>query len=354
MSAADLWLTWAGIGLCISQTAILSGLNVAIFSLSRLRLEVEAAGGNRDAARLLDLRKNANLTLATVLWGNVSINVLLTLLVNSVLAGVAAFLFSTAVITLLGEIVPQAYFARRALRVTALLKPLIDLYSLLLYPVAKPTALLLNAWLGAEAISFFRERDFHALIMKHAESGNSELGCLEAKGAINFLDLDDITVANEGEPLDPRSVLALPLAADGGPLLPPFEPHAADPFLRQLNVSGRKWVVLTDPGGEPRAVLNAHQFLRDVLFSGAQARPQAHLHRPIVVRDPQTRLGEVINRMKVVPDHAGDDVIDHDLILVWGPHQRIITGADLLGRLMRGIAQQPAAAVAGRTGAAAA
>ena len=55
---------------------------------------------------MLDLRKDSNLTLATVLWGNVTINVLLTLLSDSVLAGVGAFIFSTIIITLFGEIIP--------------------------------------------------------------------------------------------------------------------------------------------------------------------------------------------------------------------------------------------------------
>ncbi len=34
---------WTGITFCIAQTGIFSGLNLAIFSISRLRLEVEAA-----------------------------------------------------------------------------------------------------------------------------------------------------------------------------------------------------------------------------------------------------------------------------------------------------------------------
>ena len=110
---------WIGIALCITQSAIFSGLNLAIFSISKLRLEVEAAGGNRDASGLLALRKDSNLTLATVLWGNVTINVLLTLLSDSVLAGIGAFAFSTIVITLFGEIIPQAYFSRNALRMAA-------------------------------------------------------------------------------------------------------------------------------------------------------------------------------------------------------------------------------------------
>ena len=84
-------LTWIGIFFCISQSAMFSGMNLALFSISRLRLEVEADLGNRDASKVLNMRKDSNFLLATVLWGNVGINVLLTLLSNSVLAGVSAF-----------------------------------------------------------------------------------------------------------------------------------------------------------------------------------------------------------------------------------------------------------------------
>ncbi|MED5289226.1 MAG: Mg2+ and Co2+ transporter CorB, partial [SAR324 cluster bacterium] len=43
-------------------------------------------------------------------------------------------------------------------------------------------------------------------------------------------------------------------------------------------------------------------------------------------------------KLRVHPEHAEDDVIDNDLILCWAEERRIITGADLLGRLLRGIA----------------
>jgi metal transporter CNNM len=145
---------WVVIAFCIIQSAIFSGLNLAIFSVSKLRLEVEAAGGNREAISLLGLRKDSNLTLSAVLWGNVTINVLLTLLSDSVLAGVGAFAFSTFVITLFGEIIPQAYFSRHALRMAARLTPLLEVYQVVLFPVAKPTAIFLNWWLGTERITF--------------------------------------------------------------------------------------------------------------------------------------------------------------------------------------------------------
>ncbi len=37
-----------------------------------------------------------------------------------------------------------------------------------------------------------------------------------------------------------------------------------------------------------------------------------------------------------------DKVIDEDLMLVWGSEKRIITGADILGNLLHGIAQRNA------------
>ena len=106
-SIPSIWI-WLAIIVCVVQSALFAGLNLAVFSLSQLRLQLEADGGNADAARVLDLRKNSNQVLATVVWGNISTNVLLTLLSDSVLAGVAAFVFSAVALTLLGEIFPQA------------------------------------------------------------------------------------------------------------------------------------------------------------------------------------------------------------------------------------------------------
>lgn len=153
-------LAWIGIVLCISQSAMFSGLNLAVFSISRLRLEVEASKNNRGALQVLALRKDSNFALTTILWGNVGVNVLLALLSNSVMAGVLAFLFSTVIITLFGEIFPQAYFYRHALKMASLLSPVLRFYQIVLYPFAKPTAKLLDLLIGSEGIRFFAERDF--------------------------------------------------------------------------------------------------------------------------------------------------------------------------------------------------
>nr|WP_319492633.1 CNNM domain-containing protein [uncultured Desulfobacter sp.] len=87
---------------------------------------------------------DSNLALTTILWGNVGINVLATLLSNSVLTGISAFLFSTVLITFLGEVIPQAYFSRNALKVAARMAPILIFYQCLLYPVTKPSAIMLD------------------------------------------------------------------------------------------------------------------------------------------------------------------------------------------------------------------
>ena len=329
-------LIWTGIALCVTQSAVFSGLNLAIFSVSKLRLEVEAASGNLDAINVLDLRVDSNFTLSTIVWGNVVTNVLIALLSDPVLAGLGAFLFSTFAITVFGDIVPQAYFSRNALRMASRLRPLLGVYKVILFPVAKPTATLLNWWLGPEGITLLRERDFRALLTRHGGTQGADVGQLEARGALNFLDLDDIPVLEEGELMDPLSIVTLP-NINHRPALPRFECSPRDPFLRQLDASRKKWVIIIDDSGHPGWVLDADQFLRDAIFKQEALDPEVYWHRPVVVSDMNSRLGDVIGRMKVRPQHSEDDVIDNDLILVWGEQKRIITGSDLLGRLLRGI-----------------
>jgi metal transporter CNNM len=271
--------------------------------------------------------------------------VLLTLLADSVLAGVAAFFFSTVAITFLGEIVPQAFFTRHALRVAAFLSPLLRFYRVLLWPVARPVAWALDRWIGPEAVPWFRETELRDLLLEHARDAGNEVGRMEAFGAINFLTLDDLPAAKEGEPLDPRSVVRLPIEA-GKLAIPQVARTHQDPFLRAVDASGRKWVVLADPEGEPREVLDAHRFLRQALARPSEpVDPRSYCHRPLVVREPDLPLGQVLGRLAFRPEHTEDDVVDEDVILLWGRgERRIITGSDLLGRLLRGIARRDDAA----------
>jgi len=330
--------SWLGIIFCISQSAMFSGLNLAMFGVTRLRLEVEVEveEDNHAAKRILAMREDSNFLLTTILWGNVGINVALTLLSDSVLAGVSAFLFSTGVITIVGEIAPQAYFSRNAIRMGSLLAPVLRFYQFLLYPVAKPSAKVLDWWLGDESVQWFREHQLSEVIRKHVEADETDLERLEGIGALNFLALDDMMAGEMGEAVDPNSVIALP-AENGQPRFPDYRPHEDDPFVRRIEASGRKWVIVTDEAGIPLLALDADAFIRAAFMSPTPVDPRRFCHRPIVLADRTMLLGEVLRHLRVHPGHDDDDVIDHDLLLVWTRQRRIITGADILGRLMRGI-----------------
>ena len=335
-------LIWFGIAFCVTQSAIFSGLNLAFFSLSRLQLDVEAKQGNANASVILSMREDSNFLLSTILWGNVSINVLLTLLSDSVLAGMYSFMFSTIVITFLGEIFPQAYFSRNALQVASKLTPIIRFYQVILFVVAKPTALILDGWLGREGITYFREKELTAIINAHIEADETDVEHVQGVGALNFLQVDNITVNEEGEVIDPKSMLEMPCKLDL-PLLPEQGSDDFAQFVNQVNASGHKWVLLLDEARTPLLMLDADGFIRATLVDNAPCDPYAFCHRPLIIEDENCTLGDAMQRLKITQDidASSDEVLHADVIVVWSATSpRLITGADILGRLLKGIGRR--------------
>ena len=335
----DSLIIWLGIVFCLAQSAMFSGLNLAFFSLTRLRLEIEAEDENSYGARtVLAMRKDSNFLLTTILWGNVGINVLLTLLSDSVMAGVLSFSFSTVFITLFGEILPQAYFSRHALRMASLLAPVLRIYQILLYPVAKPCALLLDSWLGKEAVQFFSEENIKMFIRKHMEGSGNEIDHIEGTGAINFFSLDDQKVTSEGETIDPDSIIAL--QSENGTLIFPNSMHSSreNPFIRQINKSGQKWIIFTDEQGEPQLALDADGFIRSEVFGDQSEGILKYCHVPFVTKDKHANMGTLIKKLKAEIAPQSDAPIATDVVLFWTKeHKRIITGADIFGRLLKDV-----------------
>lgn len=172
-------------------------------------------------------------------------------------------------------------------------------------------------------------------------SSTTDIEKVEGQGALNFLSLDDVPLANEGEPIDPESIVELGFSGNR-PVFPVIEPDASDEFLRKINFSGRKWIVIVDPVGDQRLVMDSDEFIRDIFLNFDRFNPHLHCHRPIIERRPDAKIGDIISRLRVSPRHLQDDVIDDDVILLWAEgEKRVVTGADILGRLLRGIVRNP-------------
>ncbi|TGC09851.1 DUF21 domain-containing protein [Methanolobus halotolerans] len=332
-------ITWIFIFLCLMQSAMFSGLTIGLFGLSPLRLEIEAELKNPYALKLLGLRKDANYLLSTLLWGNVAVNTLLALLTDTLMTGVAAFIFSTVGIATFGELLPQAYFSRNALKMGAFLSPIVRFYGILLYPVAKPSAIALDRLLGKEQVEYFKERAFRTMISKHVATSLSDIDRFEGTGALNFLSIDDLAIKNEGSLVHPQSIIQLPFE-NNRPVFPKIERDPGDVLLRDIASSGKKWIIVVNEQDEPKIAIDSDGFLRGALRIDTGFDPYRYCHHPIVVSNPNEKIGSVINRLKVYPRDMEDDVIDEDLILYWNkddPVKKIITGSDILGRLLRGI-----------------
>jgi len=331
-------MIWIGMALCLSQSAMFSGLNLGMLGPSRLRLEIAAKGGNRGAQRVLDLREDFNLLLTTILWGNVAVNTLLAILADSIMTGVTAFVVSTVGITLFGEIVPQAYVSRHAFRVAGALVPVIRVYRAILLPIAWPTARLVDKLVGKEGIGLIPERDIREMLKVHIRDDSSDVSRVEGYGALNFLALDDRRLADEAAPLQADSIVSLPFV-DGRARFPEFRVETSDPFVRAIHEPHRKWIVITDEEHQPRLVLNANVFLRAAFLDPGRANPGDYCHAPLVVTDPEAKLETVLGDLELRLDRTGREPLHPNVALLWTPcDKRILTGVDLLAYLLRGIA----------------
>jgi metal transporter CNNM len=165
----------------VGMSAICSGLNISLMSLDLYDLERKVKLGDKRALKVLPLRKNSHLSLASILLTNVAVISTTSLVIDEKLGGLIAGIASTLLIVIFGEVVPQAYFARFALPVTAKLSGLLRFMIFITYPISKPLQLLLDRLFGHENTKLHNRRELGIIISDHASNKTSELDHGEIK-----------------------------------------------------------------------------------------------------------------------------------------------------------------------------
>ena len=106
--------------LLVCLAALFSGMTLGLLGLDTTELEVVADSGSpeekRCAAIILPVRRSGNLLLCTLLMGNVAVNSIISVLLADLTSGVVGVIASTLLLTVVGEIIPQAVCNRHALR----------------------------------------------------------------------------------------------------------------------------------------------------------------------------------------------------------------------------------------------
>lgn len=159
----------------IVVSAVCSGLNVALMALSLADLRRKAKLGDKAAKRILPLRRKTHLTLSAILLTNVAAVSATSLVLESVFFGLLSGIITTLLIVVFGEIVPQAFFVRRALFFCAKLSPVLKLMIIVTYPVSKPLQLLLDKLFKGETAHLQSRHELGMMISEHLGTKESEL-----------------------------------------------------------------------------------------------------------------------------------------------------------------------------------
>ncbi|MBI5066102.1 HlyC/CorC family transporter [Candidatus Woesearchaeota archaeon] len=145
-------------------SALFSGLNLGIMSLNPFILKRKVDLGDPAAIKVYPIRKKGNQLLSTLLLGNVLVNSTLAIFLGSLIIGPVAVAISTLLIVVVGEIGPQAVFAKYALKVSAKLIWLVKIFIWILFPLNYPIALVLDKVLGGELPSVYSKKEIRLFI----------------------------------------------------------------------------------------------------------------------------------------------------------------------------------------------
>lgn len=177
-------------------SGLFSGLTLGLLSLDKNELKRKISFGNKEAEKVYAIRKRGNLLLCTLLLGNVGVNSALSIFLGSITSGFAAGLTATGLIVIFGEIIPQATFARHALKVGAKTAWLVSVFIFILFPVCWPIAWVLDKLLGEEMQTIYSKKELMKIIKEHEEVEESDVDADEERIIRGALSYSDETVKN--------------------------------------------------------------------------------------------------------------------------------------------------------------
>lgn len=185
-------------------SGLFSGLTLGLLSLDVDELKRKVSLGNENARKVLSVRKRGNLLLCTLLLGNVAVNSTLAIFLGDLANGLVAGLIATGLIVIFGEIIPQATFARHALRIGASTAWLVRIFIIVFLPICWPIAWTLDKLLGEEISTIYSKKELMKIVEEHEAHSGSDVDADEERIIKGALSYSNKTV---GEIMTPRTVV---------------------------------------------------------------------------------------------------------------------------------------------------
>ncbi|KAK9236136.1 hypothetical protein V1525DRAFT_363542 [Lipomyces kononenkoae] len=186
---------------------IFAGLTLGLMGQDEVYLQVIEQTGSvaerKNAGAVLRLlKKGKHWVLVTMLLSNVITNETLPIVLDRCLGGGwPAVVSSTGLIVIFGEVIPQSVSVRFGLAIGAIFAPFVKLLMYVMYPVAYPTAVLLDHVLGEDHGTVYRKAQLKTLVTLHRSMGVERLNKDEVTIISAVLDLNEKPVGNIMTPI---------------------------------------------------------------------------------------------------------------------------------------------------------
>lgn len=183
--------------LLLALSALFSGLTLGLLSISKFELKRKADMGDAEAQIVYPMRAKGNELLVSLLIGNVMVNAALVVVLYQFLPGNtawAAFLtviLATILITIFGEILPQAFLKKNGLSFAAKISPFLNVYLNIMKPLSSRIGRTLDKTIGGELPTIYSTEELVKILEEHEESDDSAIEADEiaiVRNAINFGD----------------------------------------------------------------------------------------------------------------------------------------------------------------------
>ncbi|XP_076241253.1 metal transporter uex [Calliopsis andreniformis] len=193
-----LWLSIVIILLCLSFSALFSGLNLGLMAMDRTELKILCNTGTEKekqyARTIQPVRNHGNYLLCSILFSNVLVNSIFTILLDDLTSGLVAVICSTLAIVIFGEISPQAICSRHGLCIGAKTIYVTKITMLITFPLSYPISKLLDVLLGEEIGNVYNRERLKELVK--VTTGYNDLENDEVNIIAGALELRKKTVAD--------------------------------------------------------------------------------------------------------------------------------------------------------------
>jgi len=321
--------------LLVSMSAMFSGLTLGLMGLDKTGLEIVMSGDDAQLAKaaksIYPVRSDGNLLLCTLLLGNVAVNSLLSILMADLTSGMVGFVVSTGVIVVFGEILPQAACSRYALQIGMRAVPIVKIFLLLLWPIAKPMALALDFMLGRELGILYSKSELSKLLEIQVRDGGMDKDTgLTMRGALKYQDvkcadvmtaLDDVFMLNADDTLDHDMLVKIFKA--GYSRIPVFEVSRTNVigliFVKDLIFIDKESSInirsLMQIFGRGLFVVWVDDKLGDVLSELKKGRSHMALVKSVNTndstgKDPYYEIKGIITLEDIIEVILGDEILD--------------------------------------------